>query len=310
LMIAHMFFQEDLTGSVEGDWSLFTPSPLRAVEESKVVRNCFGGDSGTSSYASFDLATRTGIQEPVGFRDPLGLSTDKNEETFKRRRADEIKHGRIVMYATIGYTFPEHYKFPGYQSPSLDLKFEDEPNGLAARSKAQLLGWTQNDDHNEDAGNDDDDSDDDANDDLVDDDNGDNDDRDDDENDDDGNDDDDDKDDDCNSGSLSYASFNPAMRTGIQEPVGFRDLLGLSADKHEETSKRTANVTVSTTNRIANVTTPSNRVWKPALRGTSAAGGRGGGGGVGGGGSGGGAWKPALRMHIFKIQVLPAMLFA
>ena len=34
-----------------------------------------------------------------------------------------------------GYIVPEYYKFPGYLSPSLGLKFADVPNGLAALSK-------------------------------------------------------------------------------------------------------------------------------------------------------------------------------
>ena len=41
------------------------------------------------------------------------------------------------MYATIGYIVPEYYKFPGYLSPSLGLKFSDVPNGLAALSKCR-----------------------------------------------------------------------------------------------------------------------------------------------------------------------------
>ena len=40
-----------------------------------------------------------------------------------------------AMYATMGYIVPEYYKFPGYLSPSLGLKFSDVPNGLAALSK-------------------------------------------------------------------------------------------------------------------------------------------------------------------------------
>ena len=40
-----------------------------------------------------------------------------------------------AMYATMGYIVPEYYKFPGYLSPSLGLKFADVPNGLAALSK-------------------------------------------------------------------------------------------------------------------------------------------------------------------------------
>ena len=35
----------------------------------------------------------------------------------------------------MGYITPEYFKFPGYLSPSLGLKFSDVPNGLAALSK-------------------------------------------------------------------------------------------------------------------------------------------------------------------------------
>merc|ERR1712007_114576 len=103
--IIGMFFQDGLTGSAWGPWSAYTASPLRAFE------------------------SELGVQEPVGFWDPLGLSTDGDAATFKRRRAAEIKHGRICMYATIGYMVPEYFKFPGYLSPSASLKFADVPNG-------------------------------------------------------------------------------------------------------------------------------------------------------------------------------------
>ena len=90
--IIGMFFQDGLTGSAWGDWSLYTASPLRA-RESKVARNFFGG---STSAPSFDPANELGVQEPIGFWDPLGLSADNDEATFKRRRAVEIKHGRIA----------------------------------------------------------------------------------------------------------------------------------------------------------------------------------------------------------------------
>jgi hypothetical protein len=117
--IIGMFYQDGLTGSAWGDWASYTDSPLRAFE------------------------SELGVQEPVGFWDPLGLSADGDAATFKRRRAAEIKHGRICMYATIGYMVPEYYKFPGYLSPSASLKFEDVPNGLGALSKLPLLGGAQ-----------------------------------------------------------------------------------------------------------------------------------------------------------------------
>jgi len=115
---------------------------LAAKRAPKVSRQFFGGPS-TPAYKAFDPADEAGVQDPVGFWDPLGLAEDKDEATFKRRRAVEIKHGRVCMYATIGYIVPEYFKFPGYLSPSEDLKFADVPNGLAAISKVPLLGWLQ-----------------------------------------------------------------------------------------------------------------------------------------------------------------------
>ena len=73
-----------------------------------------GSSSSSSSSSSASVATTgLGVQAPVGFWDPLGLSKGADAATMKRRRAVEIKHGRVAMYATIGYIVPEYYKFPG-----------------------------------------------------------------------------------------------------------------------------------------------------------------------------------------------------
>merc|ERR1711939_493240 len=71
MAIIGMFFQDGLTGSAWGDWANYTDSPLRAFEN------------------------ELGVQAPVGFWDPMGLSKDGDAETFKRRRVTEIKHGRV-----------------------------------------------------------------------------------------------------------------------------------------------------------------------------------------------------------------------
>jgi len=120
MAIIGMFFQDGLTGSAWGDWALYTDSPLRAFEN------------------------ELGVQAPVGFWDPLGLSSEGDVAVFKRRRETEIKHGRVSMLATMGYITPELTgKLPGYLSPSMGLKFEDVPNGLAAISKVPAAGWAQ-----------------------------------------------------------------------------------------------------------------------------------------------------------------------
>ncbi|CAJ1422556.1 unnamed protein product [Effrenium voratum] len=120
MAIIGMFFQDGLTGQAWGDWANYTDSPLRAFEN------------------------ELGVQAPLGFWDPLGLSKDGDVYSFKRRRSVEIKHGRICMLATMGYITPEVAgKFPGYLDPTIKLKFEDIPNGLAAISKVPLAGWIQ-----------------------------------------------------------------------------------------------------------------------------------------------------------------------
>lgn len=84
-----------------------------------------------------------GVQAPMGFWDPLGFTADGDVEAFKRRREVEIKNGRVAMFATIGYIVPEYFKFPGYIAPSINLKFEDIPNGLGAIGKVPSEGWIQ-----------------------------------------------------------------------------------------------------------------------------------------------------------------------
>merc|ERR1719215_668381 len=120
MAIIGMFFQDGLTGSAWGDWANYTDSPLRAFEN------------------------ELGVQPPVGFFDPIGFTKDGDEFSFKRRRSVEIKHGRICMLATMGYITPELTgKFPGFLSPSENLKFAEIPNGLGALSKVPFTGWVQ-----------------------------------------------------------------------------------------------------------------------------------------------------------------------
>ncbi|CAE7366935.1 FCPF [Symbiodinium natans] len=119
MAIIGMFFQDGLTGSAWGDWAAYTDSPLRAFEN------------------------ELGVQAPVGYFDPMGMSKDGDEKTFLRRRESEIKNGRVAMFAAMGFITPEYVRFPGYLAPSQQLKFTDVPNGLAALSKVPFLGWIQ-----------------------------------------------------------------------------------------------------------------------------------------------------------------------
>merc|ERR1719436_2183071 len=119
MAIIGMFFQDGLTGSAWGDWSLYTDSPLRAFESEQ------------------------GVQPPVGFWDPLGLSKDGDAEAFKRRRVVELKHGRVSMIACVGYIVPEYFKWPGFCSPTNSVSFSEVPNGLKALTVIPGAGWIQ-----------------------------------------------------------------------------------------------------------------------------------------------------------------------
>jgi len=100
-------------------------------------------NNGSSVVALRAFENETGIQAPVGYWDPLGLASDGLQSQFNRRREVELKHGRLSMAATIGYIWPEYYKFPGFLSPSMNMKFSDVPNGLAALAKISPLGIFQ-----------------------------------------------------------------------------------------------------------------------------------------------------------------------
>ena len=54
------------------------PFPISACLIHLFVLDCFGSK----------------VQPPVGFWDPLGLSSDGDVAVFKRRREVELKHGR------------------------------------------------------------------------------------------------------------------------------------------------------------------------------------------------------------------------
>ncbi|CAE8607367.1 unnamed protein product [Polarella glacialis] len=156
MAIMGMLFQDGLTGSAWGDWALYTDSPLRAFQgelfvkaaRSSRVKMNIVPSPGFSTLPEFEKPLTgfqgvLGDQAPLGLWDPLGFTKDGNVETFKKRREVEIKHGRVAMFATIGYIVPEYYKFPGFCSPSLDLKFADIPSGLKALPVVPAAGWAQ-----------------------------------------------------------------------------------------------------------------------------------------------------------------------
>mmetsp|Transcript_18805 Transcript_18805/g.18121 ORF Transcript_18805/g.18121 Transcript_18805/m.18121 type:complete len:207 (-) Transcript_18805:243-863(-) len=96
----------------------------------------------SSSAMKMAFEEEIGVLAPLGFFDPLGLCSDGDEVVFARRRAVELKHGRVAMLAVSGYVVAEIARFPG--AVTLDgLQFKDVPNGLAAITAIPAFGWFQ-----------------------------------------------------------------------------------------------------------------------------------------------------------------------
>ena len=82
-----------------------------------------------------------GVTPPLGVWDPLGClaePVDYPRRDYRRYVELEIKHGRIAMLATVGVLTTEAgFRWPGYLSKSLDLKFADLPGARRPRAPAK-----------------------------------------------------------------------------------------------------------------------------------------------------------------------------
>jgi len=111
-----------------------------------------------TSSAVKAVENELGAIPPLGFWDPLGFTNDGDMEAFTRRRAVEIKHGRICMLAATGMLYthtdpgavmnriaPEGAPWLGgpYLSASSDLKYSDVQEGIYGATQVPLLGWIQ-----------------------------------------------------------------------------------------------------------------------------------------------------------------------
>merc|ERR1719197_780864 len=83
-----------------------------------------------------------GVLPPLGVYDPLGLIGSRDMRRFE---VMEIKHGRAAMLGFLNVLVTQSgMRFPGYISPSNDLKFEDIPAGCFASLEAlPTAGWLQ-----------------------------------------------------------------------------------------------------------------------------------------------------------------------
>ena len=101
-----------------------------------------------SAAVSMRAEGEIGVTPPLGVYDPLNLLATPVEyprRDYERYVELEIKHGRVAMLAFLGILTTEAgFRFPGYLSKSLDLKFEDVPGGpFESYAAVPAIGWLQ-----------------------------------------------------------------------------------------------------------------------------------------------------------------------
>ena len=126
-----------------------TPSPRAQIATMKTVLALAAGASALVAPAAPKaqrtvvkaLDTELGVLPPLGFFDPLGLAARARPRTSSAAASRSSSTAASRWPASPTTSRPELYKFPGYLSPTNDLKFEDVPNGLNALPAVPGLGW-------------------------------------------------------------------------------------------------------------------------------------------------------------------------
>ena len=96
-----------------------------------------------SSTAIKSFENEVGVQQPLGYWDPLGLLSEGDQETFDRLRYVELKHGRICMLGVVGYlTNAAGIYLPGDIDYS-GTKFSDLGYGWEASQGVPIAGALQ-----------------------------------------------------------------------------------------------------------------------------------------------------------------------
>jgi len=114
-----------------------TVSPATEPKQEVLTDEMLFANDGVPDGEKFDASKQIGVTGPFGFFDPLGLSNDMTEETFRAYRASEIKHGRVAMMASIGGVFAHFVRFPGFAA-------YETPKGIIANifTAPGCFGWS------------------------------------------------------------------------------------------------------------------------------------------------------------------------
>jgi len=135
MAIIGMMFQDGLTGSPWGDWSLYADSPLRAVAAADAAAPAGSASSGAwAGEVGATLPLCNTAADGVSRWDPCGFASGERASKFDTYRACELKHGRVAMIAVVGMVVQHYWRLPslGFNDGSADLG--SVPSGLGAIS--------------------------------------------------------------------------------------------------------------------------------------------------------------------------------
>merc|ERR1712146_443988 len=128
MAIIGMFFQDGLTGSAWGDWSLYTASPLRAFENELGVQPPMGlkfadipnglgaiskvplaGWGQILAYGAFCELSQDQSPGTPGAKGDFGFKvlTSSDPAEKEKKLAAEIANGRLAMMAIVGMFFQD-----------------------------------------------------------------------------------------------------------------------------------------------------------------------------------------------------------
>merc|ERR1719321_2628948 len=115
---------------------------MKFIAATLATVTAFAPSARTARSSSLQMNDGLGVLPPLGLWDPLGLAEDT--ASFPRRRAVEIKHGRISMVAFVGMLVQElGITFPGYIDLAKTTAFSDIGTGFAALGKIPPFGVAQ-----------------------------------------------------------------------------------------------------------------------------------------------------------------------
>ena len=141
----HQFMAEE--AAVEGEAEVVAEEGAAEAEETAAapVEEAAAPPAAEPAKENPPSPDGLGALPPLGLWDPLNLIEDT--EKFERRRAVEIKHGRIAMAAFVGMAVEEiGYSFPGSLDLAGNYPFSDvlkDGMGFPALSHIPQLGLAQ-----------------------------------------------------------------------------------------------------------------------------------------------------------------------